>query len=300
MSSRRRRPKRERDEQQPPAPQMVIEGELHEGDVMGQKSKRIKMSQDDVFSLYMMEDTFRLLLRFFVSEAGLVDGDSLRSIMLVSRQWYKAANAKSLWTIPEVKHANKENSVPYVPRRPSPLIREICTFPAVDDNYSNLIGFVNLGRRNTDDGRPSYNTRERATGKLFYIDILDADDECAVQEAASAHHLTGNSFLTSQQEEDSQHLFLPIGMESSNGKVVRWFDQMKTMSTLPAPLLEDAKIWIRQLLLAVKHIHSTHVIHGCIHPKNIHVDSSTKSEYSDPATMPFTFSNCIMFSTTSK
>ena len=274
----RRRPKRERDEQQPPAPEIVTE-DISEGDVMPRKGKRVKADQNDVFSSYMMDDTFLLLLRFFVSEAGLVDGDSLRSIMLVSKRWYKAANTKSLWTIPEVQHASKENFVPYVPRRPSPFIREMRTFLAVNgDNYSNaLIGFQNLGRRNTNDGRPSFNIRERATRKLFFIDILDADDECAVQEAASAHHLIGNTFLTSQQE-GSQHLFLPIGMESSNGKVVCWFNQATPILTSPPPLLEDAKTWIRQLLLAVQYIHSTDAMHGCIHPKNIYVDASNKSK----------------------
>ncbi len=97
----RRRPKRERDEQQPPAPEIVTE-DISEGDVMPRN---------------------------------------------VSKRWYKAANTKSLWTIPEVQHASKENFVPYVPRRPSPFIREMRTFLAVNgDNYSNaLIGFQNLG-----------------------------------------------------------------------------------------------------------------------------------------------------------
>lgn len=152
----------------------------HHDDSTTRESKRLKVTREDLFSSYMMDDAFRLLLRFFVSESGAVDGDSLRNIMLVSKRWYAAANSQSLWTVPGAQQEEKENIAPYIPSRPSPLIRDTCHHPAAE-NFSNLIGFRNMGIRITDDGRPSYNVCERATGKLFFIDILDADDKRAIK-----------------------------------------------------------------------------------------------------------------------
>ena len=255
------------------------------------RRKRAKVRRADLFDSHMTDDIFLLLLRFFVSDSGSVDGESLCSIMCVSKRWYSAANSQSLWTVSGCPSTEKENPACRI-RRPSPLIREIRQRPSAR-HLPNLIGFANIGRRSTDDGRPSYTIRERATGKLFVIDILDADDNRIIRSAASAHHLVRDNFLTDQIDDPT--LCIPVGIESSNGRMVRWFEhtdsslriwllsrisEQNSHSEQPVlsgqPFgLEIIKGWFRQLLETVHKIHRTNAIHGCIGSHNIYMDSST-------------------------
>lgn len=273
----RRRQKRHRENQLP--------HKTEQHDERPMRTKRPKASYEDVFDSYMTDDTFLMVLRFFVADSGLVDGESLRSIMLVSKPWYTAANSPSLWTLPEAQCTKKEHPMYRIPQRPSPLIREICQHPP--RSFQNLIGFAKLGRRDTNDGRPLYSVRERATGKLFLIDILDFDGNRAIQSAMSAHHLLGDGFLKSNLPDDSS-LFIPVGMEGSNGKVVRWYkhaDSLKDWlrsqqvvslgSTLSLEILKD---WLRQMLEAAHKIHCTDAVHSYIEPSNVYLTLSTGSQ----------------------
>lgn len=249
------------------------------------RTKRLKFStSENIFDSHMTDDTFLHLLRFFVSsDSGVVDGQSIRSVMLVSKRWYAAASSQTLWKITAVPRMN-ENVVHRIAQRPSPCILEM---NPRSSNFPNLIGFANLSKRKTSDGRPSYTVRERATGKLFTIDILNAEDNRAVRSAVSAHTLLGDSFLSSQQDEQSL-FYLPVGMENSNGRVVRWFNHMTSLNDYfhdqagvsrgSTPQLENTKMMLRQLLEAVFKIHSTDSVHGCIDTQSIYVDLSTESQ----------------------
>ena len=44
-----------------------------------------------------VQDIFLHILRYFVADSGLVDGQSIRSIMLVSKSWNKIATSTTLW-----------------------------------------------------------------------------------------------------------------------------------------------------------------------------------------------------------
>jgi serine/threonine protein kinase len=158
-------------------------------------------------------------------------------------------------------------------------------------HLSNLVGFSNLGRRTADIDRAlSYTVRERATGVLFNIDILDADDYRFIRSAASAHRLVGDDFLKRQNDDCS--LYLPVGIDFSNGKVVRWFEYadplplwfrrfsqsvspsvpvVSSRLTLPLPVLKN---WFRQIFQAVRKIHATGAAHGSIVPRYIYLVSS--------------------------
>jgi hypothetical protein len=248
------------------------------------RTKRFKLSTNEsIFDSHMTDDTFLHLLRFFVSDSGLVDGQSIRGVMLVSKRWYAAASSQALWKITAIPKKSG-NAVQRIAQRPSPWIREM---NPRSSNFPNLIGFANLSKRKTSDGRPSYTVRERATGKLFTIDILNAEDNRVVRSAVSAHTLLGDKFLSSQQDEQSL-FYVPVGMENSNGSVVRWFNHMTSLNDYfhgPAgvsrgspPQLENTKMLLRQMLEAVSKIHSTDSVHGCIDTQSIYVDPSIDSQ----------------------
>ena len=266
----------------------LVEDKDQQHDSLVQR-KKTKMSSVDIFSSHMTDDTFIFLLRYFVADSGLVDGDSIGSIMCVSKRWYAVASSRALWTLPVSSPCDKEE-LKHSNRRPSPLIREVCLRPQTL-HLMNLVGFSNLGRRTVDDDRAlSYRVRERATGALFNIDILDADDCRVIRSVASAHRLVGDGFLIEQNDDCS--LYLPVGIDFSNGKVVRWFEYadplplwfrrfsecvapsapvVSSKLTLPLPVL---KSWFRQILQAVRKIHATGAAHGSIVPRNIYLDSS--------------------------
>lgn len=242
--------------------------------------KKAKMpTDDDFFSAYMTQDTFLFVLKFFVSPSGLVDGDSVLNIMRVSKRWYAMAKSQAVWTVTfPVKGQHEGQSVG---RRPSPWIREIRFRPEAL-NLTNLIGFVNLGRRSNCLGAfYSYTVRERATGARFMMDVFAAGDyQHSIRSAVSAHRLTGDDFLN-----DTSHhsfLFLPVGMDYCNGRVVRWFNhadalpdwlsQLSAISTLPVPV-PTLKKWFRQTLQAVSKIHSSGCVHGHICPSIVFGDA---------------------------
>lgn len=244
--------------------------------------KRLKATTcTSVFDSHMMDDTFLLLLRFFVSDSGLVDGKSIRNIMLVSKRWYRVATSTELWAAPSL--ANNGNvTLHRVPQRPSPWIRDAC--PSSAKNFPNLVGFANLGKRITNDGRTSYTARERATGKLFIVNVLDSEDHDVIRSAASAHHLQGDSFL--EHKDEKSPFFVPVGMESSSGnrKVVIWYEHVKSfdewyqnteIGDSGSPLqIEFLKNMLRQILVAASRIHRTGAVHGCIGTTSLYVSST--------------------------
>jgi hypothetical protein len=218
----------------------------------------------DPFTQYLYDDVFIHFLRFIVSASGLVDGDTFRSATAVSKRWHALTNRPELWTISD---GNVDNSLRRsLPSRPSPWIREKMT---KSNPFFNLIGFVNLGRKEGNDyeydepGDVLYKVRERATGKHFLLTYHSKgkNDE-ALRELANLHRIHGQEFLTVGGEEDSGWQ-TPIGAELCHGKIMLWYPWYdRTLEQLyfyeqPLPPVtnETIKRWLRGILRLLATVH---------------------------------------------
>lgn len=150
------------------------------------------------------EDAFIHMLRFFVAESGLVDVQSFRNIMYVSKRWNCVATSTKLWSgaagIKTKGQYGSYDSGPLMPR-PSHRIRAVIfsedkqnkrktcrhscrkrkrgSSNAPNDRIhllvkshllnDQLIGFAKLGLHSVGSESICFKARERATGKIFAI-----------------------------------------------------------------------------------------------------------------------------------
>jgi hypothetical protein len=195
----------------------------------------------------LSKDLLHHMMDFFVSESGLVDGNSLRSCALVCKRWKEVAYSPSIWIIPASFSKLERNSTmatnpttgqgPHCTMASSLAIREMVDPDAPSEfeppplPVESLIGFYNLGRLKSPQTSPvssssykktktgakaciSFRVMERSTGRRFILSIAKDEHNTpeVVKELFQAHLEQSNDFFsTSQQPRDNTSMRKPFG-----------------------------------------------------------------------------------------
>jgi len=254
-----------------------------------------------------MEDVFCSILRYFIADSGLIDGQSIRSVMLVSKSWNVIASSKLFWTphctnscgsdsmrnsgCPRRKGANGyvigltwQSAKNNLSQSTSNIVQTIVT-PQIEDN---LMAFAKLGIHCIGSENTCFKVRERSTGKLytlkapkytnFNVKQETSPSTSTLREIAALQRL--NSFTNPKKR--SININMPQGITLINGNLFRWYDFIQyTLEDVlqcgsfisirdKSVLSADIiKIWTSQMMNGIEFIHRRGIIHRNLKPKHI-------------------------------
>ncbi|KAI2488794.1 hypothetical protein MHU86_25848 [Fragilaria crotonensis] len=243
-----------------------------------------KRSRNDQFSLLetivdhvnsLNDDLFLYVMRFIVPESGDVDGESLRNMSQVCKQWYGLVNAPSLWTSPTVD--------PTAPDIAGPLI-----------GYRKVEKLRCLWKQN-----PTYRVVDRATNQVYLVRIMDHTSPEALRHIGYTNDLLSGALLHEAPPEMKAAFLFPVRMKipAKSSKVVLWYDDCEQTlqdwfdtsdrcrnpvfcseppQVLPVPL-EQLKNWMRQLLTSfiLLQNHGVPYFDAWAKPENIFMDKNS-------------------------
>lgn len=218
-----------------------------------------------------MDDIFISILSFVVSaESGHVDGVSIRSILSVSKRWYRVASLVELWGPVAADSANANApSLRAVSMPPQP--KAVLSLSA--SLQDKMIGFANLGPIN---GKARLRrVKERATGKIYAVKMPSSRRDDGTE--MSSHVLRELALLSrcrSTGALTSQHLGLMKQSLSVQGRFVRWYDiadmSLEDLVGTGRPLsLDCAKNVLRQIIAGVNELHIRGIVHQNLKPRHI-------------------------------
>jgi hypothetical protein len=179
----------------------------------------------------LSNDLLQHVASFFVSEKGLVDGESLRSIALVSKRWKEVVYAQSLWVIPAgLTSTGKQSASNAIGS--SLAIREIDE--TGESSVDSCIGFLKLERTisPTSSVASSFRVLERATDRRCILSIGKDKEKTSemLKELFDAHHIQQDAFLQPFRESTTalyRSLRFPRGVRVGlDGKLIRWYDDV--------------------------------------------------------------------------
>jgi hypothetical protein len=179
-------------------------------------------------------DILHHIFGFLLSKSGsVVDGRSLRSASLVSKQWRDVVHSSSLWA--NLVRVPGDDSVDSIGR--SLQIREMSGREGT--SKESLIGFVKLDRNDFDSNSDVINFRvlERATKKKCILSIAKNEHKTPdmMKEIYEAHFLQKERFLKPRKGQEITSHFrcrFPLGVCVLNGRVVRWYEDSKAKDRL--------------------------------------------------------------------
>jgi hypothetical protein len=179
----------------------------------------------------LSNDLLQHVAKFFVSEKGLVDGESLRSIALVSKRWKEVVYARSLWAIPAGLTISTGKQSASNAIGSSLAIREVDE--TGESSVDSCIGFLKLERAisSTSSGATSFRVLERATEQRCILSIAKDKRKTSemLKELFHAHHVQQDAFLQPYRESKSlsRSLRFPRGVRVGlDGKLIRWYDDV--------------------------------------------------------------------------
>ena len=224
------------------------------------REENTSVTKNNDFYLDMIDDVFNKILKFFVTESGLVDAESTRSIMLVSKRWHQMASSKPIWQAAAsynsfhrsdkkmVDSKRKSNRVTndkdhlftqfYYPsqRIKSQLKTSLNTAQSLENK---LIGFIKLKTNYQDSKRSCFKVKERFSGKCFLLKVSSHNGAFSplkneqkgvpntlLREISTTKHFDRSPKNNHDdiQKVSSKHLSLLRGMDISCGRILRWYD----------------------------------------------------------------------------
>jgi hypothetical protein len=188
----------------------------------------------------LSSDTLHHIFGFFLSDAGKVDGDTLRSAMLVSKQWNEVATSTSLW-----KMKNASNTDPI---ESALCISEVDN--SGDDSVSDgdekperlsLVGFIKISQINDGFGDNSivYRAKERSQGTqcLIAVSPKNKRPNMLLNHIFEGSLFQGGSeFLDHPEKKDAfarMRKHYPLRTILVGEHVVRWYEDGDMNSILP-------------------------------------------------------------------
>lgn len=186
----------------------------------------------------LSNDLLQHVASYFVSEKGVVDGESLRSTALVSKRWKEVVYARSLWMIPAgLTSTGKQSAGNAIGS--SLAIREVDE--TGESSVDSCIGFLKLERAfsSTSSVATSFRVLERATEQRCILSIAKDKRKTSemLKELFHAHHVQQDAFLQPYCESTSfstrSHRF-PRGVRVGlDGKLIRWYDDVNDEDYVP-------------------------------------------------------------------
>ena len=180
----------------------------------------------------LSNDLLQHVASFFVSDKGVVDGESLRSTALVSKRWKEVVYARSLWEIPAglTNSTGKQSASNAIGS--SLAIREVDE--TGESSVESCIGFLNLERAipSTGSVATSFRVLERATEHRCILSIAKDKRKTSemLKELFHAHHVQQDAFLQpfceSRLLSTRAHRFLRGVRVGLDGKLIRWYDDV--------------------------------------------------------------------------
>jgi hypothetical protein len=207
------------------------EGGIHSSQEEGGLVKKTCFRDETVsVEKALSNDLLQHVVSFFVSEKGLVDGESLRSTALVSKRWNEVVYARSLWAIPAGLTGTGAQSANYAIGS-SLAIREVDE--TGESSVDSCIGFLKLERAISSPSSVAtyFRVLERATEQRCILSIAKDKRKTSdmLKELYHAHHVQHDAFLEPYRESrslSSVHRF-PRGVRVGlDGKMIRWYDDV--------------------------------------------------------------------------
>ena len=180
----------------------------------------------------LSNDLLLHILEFFVSDTGLVDGESLRSAALVCWRWKHVAYSRSIWAIPARLRGSGMSIHDSVAS--SLAIREADSRSKTQ--VKSLTGFVKLEHTFSMDSSVSnsYRVLVRATGRTCILSLAKDQRKTPemLKELFQAHQILKGGFMQPKDSNDSRLLCklncFPRGVDVWNGRLVRWYDETQS------------------------------------------------------------------------
>lgn len=189
----------------------------------------------------LSSDTLHHVFGFFLSDAGTVDGGTLRSIMLVSKQWNEVATCSSLWKIQKQNDASNTD-----PIESALSITEVDSAvvdpPDEKPEELSLVGFTKMDHVHFSFGDDSvgFRAKERSRG----IQCILAVSRTSERSNLLLNHIFeasffqgGLEFMAPGQRDVFARMqkYYPLGVILVGDYVVRWYEDGDDLNPVLPP-----------------------------------------------------------------
>lgn len=240
-------------------------------DVVNPNKRRLVSVHNESFaSSQLSSDILHQILSYFVSDIGVVDVETIRSVMLVSKLWNEVSTSCSMWSIPQrqCQHADPIRNALYF----SNSGVTTCSDQQVEETLS-LIGFAKLEEIDGGfvDDSSVFRAIERSSRTPCIICVSPKGQKPDVllnhifevnffQGSFGCKSPSKNGRMTQKQNKQNEYF---LGVLELGGHVVRWYEDCDVAAMIRSPvfspssseiILRDRETESRETLSHNKHL----------------------------------------------